>query len=506
MTQSDAPPESRPPRNAAPLLLTALLSVLALALTYHAGGVGLNAALIYAALTGTLIWTLRLEQTKPQPAALAVLGLGLACAVGLAVRGGALMGGLNALGALTALSLGTAFLRRPGLTRLGTGEVLLSLALSAGRTVYGFPSAFLRFPWARLRGGAWQRQHGGRVLIGVLLSVPVLLVFGALLSAADERFGQMLSGLLEWNLGDWPSLLLQLGTWAFVLGGLVYAALLARRAAPDLSDLERLAPKLGLIELGLPLLSLSGLFCTYLAVQASSFFGNAVDLGLTYSEAARQGFGQLSAVAALMLALLLLTHTLLRRELRLTLAYRLISAAVLLPLALLIVSAYLKLSLYISAYGLSEIRVLGAVFLAWVSVSLCAFAALGWQGRLERFAYFSLISGLSMIAGLNVINPGRLIASVNISRDLQDVRSSQRESRQDASFFQLLDLGADAAPLIVANLSRLTVPGGVSSSDVNPSRAQAEQMLRERYPLPTDWRSWNWAQWRARTVVRGLGY
>ena len=516
MTEPDASPASLSsaptspaPRDALPLTLIAILSLTAFALTYHSAGPGLNMLLIAAALVGGLLWTLR-RQIKAQPAAVLVLGFGLVCAAGLVVRDGSLMTGLNALGLLTALGLGAAFLRLPGLTRLGTGGMLLSLILGVGRAFYGFPAALFRFPWVSLRGGAWQRQYGGRVLIGVLLTVPVLLIFGGLLGSADERFGQLVSRLLSWNVGDLPTALLQLGLWAFFLGGPIYAALLARRATPDLSDLQRLSPRLGLIELGLPLLSLSLLFCAYLGLQASTLFGSGLNVSLTYSEAARQGFGQLTAVAALTLALLLLFHTLLRRELRLTLAYRFISAAVLLPLSLLILSAYTKLNLYISAYGLSEIRVLGALFLGWVSVSLIIFAVLGWQGRLERFAYFSLISGLSLIAGLNVVNPGRLIASVNISRDVQDVRTGQRDSRQEANFYELLNLGADAVPLIVAHLDRLTYPGDAvstaSEQRPKPSRGQAEQALRERYPVSTDWRSWNWARNRARGVVVGLGY
>ncbi|AZI43420.1 DUF4173 domain-containing protein [Deinococcus psychrotolerans] len=522
MTEADAPPTSplpvllpppplpAPPRDALPLLLTVGLSLLAVALTRNSD-FGLNGLLLYAALVGSVLAVLRWRGVQLQKSALGVLGLGLACGLGVAVRSGPLMTGLNLLALAVALALGTAYAALPGLSSVGVGGVLLTGLLSMGRMVYGFPTLLGRFPWTRLRGRPQQRHYGGRMLVGVLLTIPVLLVFGALLSSADERFGQLLSRLFEWNLGDLPSILLQLGVWLFFLGGLVYAALLARRAAPDLSHLESATPRLGLIELGLPLISLSLLFCVYLGLQASSFFGSALVVGLTYSEAARQGFGQLTAVAALTLALLLLTHTLLRRELRLGWPYRLISAAVLLPLSLVILSAYLKLSGYISAYGLSEIRVLGALFLSWVSVSLLAFALLGWRGRLERFAYFSLISGLSFIAGLNVVNPGRLIASVNIQRDIEDVRTSQRSSHQEANFFQLLDLGADAVPLITANLNRLTSAGNsvsTASEDYpsKPSRGQAEQALRERFPSSADWRSWNWARWRAGKQVESLGY
>ena len=260
----------------------------------------------------------------------------------------------------------------------------------------------------------------------------------------------------------------------------------------------------------MPLLSLSVLFCAYLGLQASYFFGSGLHAGLTYAESVRRGFGELSAVAALTLVLLLLAHTLLRRDLRLGLAYRAISAAVLLPLALLIVSAYQKLSAYVQAYGLSEIRVLGAVFLGWVTLSLLAFAVLGWQGKLERFAYFSLITGLSVIAGLNIANPGRLIAGVNVNRAVIDTRTGQRSDRQQANFYHLLSLGADAVPIIAANLERLTRPGAPAntstSETVAPTLAQARQILRERFiGAAPDWRSWNLARARARRAVLEMG-
>jgi Domain of unknown function (DUF4173) len=469
---------------------------------------------------GAVVGAARLRAGPARPAALAVLGLGLACALGFAVRDGALMNNLNALGVLSALALGAAFLRLPGFSHLSVGGVVLAILTAIGRGFYGFPTSLGRFPWQRLRGGPAARRGGSRVLIGVLLTVPVLLIFGALLGSADAGFGKLLARLFQWDLGDLPATLLQLVGWAFFIGAPVYAALLARRALPPVRSLEASGLSLGLVELGIPLLSLSLLFCAYLGVQASYFFGDGPASGLTYAEAVRRGFGELSTVATLTLVLLLLAHALLRRELRAGLPYRAISAAVLLPLALLIVSAYVRLSLYVSAYGLSEIRVLGAVFLAWVSVSLLAFAVLGARGRLERFAYFSLISGLSLIATLNVVNPGRLIASVNIQRDVQDVRSEVRSSRQRASFSQLVGLGADAAPVIQANLTRLTRPAGAARIDPTatidpetqrlmdqgklegrPSLSEARLQLIQTFGDQPDWRTWNWARSRARALV-----
>ena len=499
-------PPPAPPRDAVPLLITLALALWAFALTRGEGtAAGLNALLIVLAVFGGLLGVLRGRRLAARPAALGVLGLGLACAVGLVLRDGSLMTTLNALGLAAAAGLGTAFLRFPGLSRLGVGALLLAGVTSVGRGFTGFPTSLGRFPWGALRGGEVQRQRGGRVLVGLLLTVPVLLVFGGLLASADGRFGRVLSGLLSWNLDDAATALMQLGFWCFLLGGPVYAGLLARRPAPQLPPVR--TPQLGLTELGMPLLSLSLLFSAYLGVQTGTFSGGGPGAGQTYAEAARRGFGELTAVAALTLLLLLAAHALLRRELRGSRGYRALGAAVLLPLALLIVSAYLKLSAYIGAYGLSEIRVLGAVFLSWVSVSLLAYAVLTWRGGLERFASFSLVSGLGLIVGLNLVNPGRLIASVNVGRIPQG--NVDGRGFQQASFYHLLTLGADAAPIIVAHLNALTgldaPPNTANFESYTPTVQQARQLLRERFASGNpDWRSWNLARARARSLVLAL--
>lgn len=494
-----------PAPDALPFVLTLGLAGLAVLLTKGANGdFGLNVLLLCGALVGSLLLVLRRRDLRPKAAALVVLALGLLCALGLVVRDGPLMSWLNVLGLLTALTFGLAFVHLPGLSRLSLGGTLLTLIWSGVRGFSGLIASGLRVPWGRLRFG---RSNGRArsVGIGLLLSVPLLLVFGELLSGADTRFGEAVSRLFRLNLGDLPATLFQLIVWAFVLGGPVYAALLAGRAYPE-ATAGGGKGYLGLIELGLPLLSLSLLFCAYLGVQASYLFGSGLSAGLTYSEYARRGFGELSAVALLTLAVLLLAHALLRRDLRARLAYRLLSAAVLLPLALLILSAYNRLSLYVAAYGLSESRVLGAVFLAWVTLSLLAYAVLLWRGGLERFAYFSLISGLSLTVGLNVVNPGRLIASVNVSRDVGGVQNDVRTSRQQADAGQLVRLGADTVPVILAHLDALTGPGfdptASYAGPVPPTREVLLKDLRRTYASQApDWRSWNWARWRARQLI-----
>jgi Domain of unknown function (DUF4173) len=521
------PPTARPARDALPLLLTLGLTLLAYLLTRNTGAVlGLNSLLIVAALLGSLYTALKLRGQPTGKPALLLLALGGACAVGLTLNAGDLITALNVLGLLISLALGLAYLHfpnlhSPNLMKLSVGQMLLTAIWSGLRGLYSFPVLARRFPWdgrfpwqniqTKRLTGRFQTLQSRRVLVGLLLTAPLLLVFGALLGQSDARFGSLISRLFQWRLPTWNSgelafAVIQLVFWAFVLAGPVYAALLAKRPAPQVQIISE--PRLTLTELGIPLLSTGALFCAYLIIQAGSMFSRVLVGGLTYSDYARRGFGELTAVAALTLVVLLIAHTLLRRELRTTPAYRLISACVLLPLALLIASAYHRLELYVQAYGLSEIRILGGVFLAWVVLSLLTYAALLWRGGLERFAYFSLISGLGLIIGLNGVNPGRLIASVNLSRTLEP--SPNGSGRGNGSgiltLTEIANLGPDALPVL---LSHLKIQGGLGKlQQANPKNFSLVCALAQHNGNPdndsSDWRVWNLARSRATRLMQQL--
>lgn len=77
-------------------------------------------------------------------------------------------------------------MRFPGLTHLSVGQLLLTAFWGGLRGVYGFPTLTGRFPWEQIqtRGltGRFQTPQARRVLTGLLFTMPLLLIFGALVS------------------------------------------------------------------------------------------------------------------------------------------------------------------------------------------------------------------------------------------------------------------------------------------------------------------------------------
>ncbi|WP_102128176.1 DUF4153 domain-containing protein [Deinococcus planocerae] len=508
-TAASAPSEAplfpalpRPKRAALPLAVAAGLAVAAHGLTAgDALGTGVNVVVWVALLVGVLVWALRRKGRTPTREAVTLLGLGLAFAVTFAVwRVPITFALLNGVALLLCLMLGAASLRHPGANRAGVWT-LVGTAFTGGlRFVYGGPALLERFPWARVRPA--RGSGAGRWGVGLLLTVPVLLVFGGLLAGADAGFGTLIARLFDWDLGGVWETGLRLIFWLAFAGGLVYPALLALRPTVFPAGEPSGLPRLGLVEVGLPLAALGALFVVFLGTQLPYFLsGTGLPQGFTFSEYVRRGFGELMAVAFLALGLLLGAHAITREEVRAGAAYRLLNLVVLAPLALVLLSAANRWRLYTLAYGLSEIRVLGAAFLVWVVLALGWFAVTLWRGRLRHFAYPALLLGLGTLLVTTALNPGALIARVNVHRATAGVTNDLRRTPQGVEVWTLLNLGADAVPVIVANLDRLTRVCG-SSRDCLNDRATVLRRLQGEYGDTRDLRLWNVGDARARRLVR----
>jgi len=103
------------------------------------------------------------------------------------------------------------------------------------------------------------------------------------------------------------------------------------------------------------------LYLLFLAVQSAALFGGPEYLaqrGISYAQWARSGFFQMVRVCLVNLAVLLAALTLARREGRSWTALRLLSALLVGESLVLLASAAWRMSLYISAYGLSFKRCL----------------------------------------------------------------------------------------------------------------------------------------------------
>lgn len=189
---------------------------------------------------------------------------------------------------------------------------------------------------------------GAAALVSFLL--PVLMSADALFAASVEALNWDIRAL---HFSDG----LQRLFWALVFTPFVFSLLYAlahpRLLCPPEEKKGLQVDALGFV---LALAAVDGLYLAFLAVQSAGLFGGpeyVESLGVSYAEWARSGFFQMVGVTVVNLTLTLASLTLARREGRAWTALRWLCAGLAGESLVLLASAAWKMTLYVSAYGLS---------------------------------------------------------------------------------------------------------------------------------------------------------
>jgi hypothetical protein len=239
---------------------------------------------------------------------------------------------------------------------------------------------------------------------------------------------------------------------------------------------------LGKVEIGIILGLINLLFLSFVIVQVPYLFGgmdlvqNTPDFKL--AEYARRGFGELVAVSALVLPILLASHWLLRKET--AVAERLFRVFAGIQIALLFVimaSAVQRLVLLTGnlGYGMTTIRLYPLIFMSWLAIVFIWFAATVLRGSRQHFAWGALWSAFMILGATHVLNPDAFIVRTNIAL-------AQQGREFDASYNSRLS--DDAMPVLIESLEKL-----------NPQAQRIVALrLADRYnqsKCEGDLRSWN---------------
>lgn len=409
--------------------------------------------------------------------------------VGIAWRDSNTLKSLNVMAICVAFALAAL---RSGSGQLIFGEVLeysFGLLRALLWAIPGFTAAMERaYRWLPITKG---RPRGKTMAVGrgILIAIPLLLLFGKLLTDADAAFEKLISGLFNWNL---PELFLHLG-WITLFGaigcGILYRILLANDNHGPFPERPSFL-SIGIIEAAVVLIMLNLLFSGFIGAQFGYFFGGAdvatSSHALSIAVYARRGFFELVAVTLLVLPLLLSMHWLFRIETdRDNRIFGILSGLLVVMLFVVMASALHRMFLYQEMYGLTELRLYTTVFMGWLALVFVWFLLTVLRGMRERFAFGALVAGLSLIAILNIINPDGLIVLTN---------TAQASSEKDVDICYLATLSDDALPGLIDALPKVK----------QPVRSYLSQRVLSSLPEreSADWRSWNWGAANALNEIR----
>jgi len=229
-------------------------------------------------------------------------------------------------------------------------------------------------------------QRGKGVLtgaLGILMILPVLVLVASLLASADAAFDLVVKSIRSAISEDMIKYILQ-----FLMGipvacylyGLVYGDRYDRNTnAVTIETVDRYSAACRLIPetavyAGLTALNL--LYAVFFLSQSAylfSAFSQRLPELMTYSEYARRGFFELCAVAAIDLAVITAAHILSKREKERIL--RAETAVLCAATLLLIATAISKMIMYISSYGLTQLRVYTTWFMLLLFFAFAVIAA-----------------------------------------------------------------------------------------------------------------------------------
>jgi len=308
-------------------------------------------------------------------------------------------------------------------------------------------------PWGVLGKAQTQVFKNGQrrgfilaLIRGILLALPILVVFLGLLMAADLIFQERVREALEWldleRVAEYAGrTILVLMSGLFFLGALVAALRDPSERKLIGEDKPFLKPFLGFIEAGVVLGAVDLLFASFLAIQFTYLFGGAANInlaGFTYSEYARKGFSELVMVGVLSLGLILVLAWWTKREsARVRGWFNLLSGLLIIQVGVILASALKRLLLYEAAYGFTRLRTYTHLFIPWMGVALVVFLGLLLVGKLRHFAPAVALCAIGFTVTLNLVNIDVFIVDQNRAR---------LEETGDVDLQYLANLSEDAIP------------------------------------------------------------
>ncbi|MGI4792049.1 MAG: DUF4153 domain-containing protein [Janthinobacterium lividum] len=450
---------------------------------------GLNILLWVGALLGVFWLLARRQQMWPTGEGIWLGIPALLLAGGLAWRDSGTLRAIDVCGLVCCLGFGAARTRAGQVRLAGFFEYFGGIFRSAFLTVLGiFPLLFRDITWDTVpRTGLLPKVLAvGR---GLILVLPLLLLFGGLLTAADPIYQKLVGTWLHFDINALLGHLCMTAFFACLAAGFGRMLFIVETPIADPEQQRAKLPSLGVLETGTILGLLNLLFLSFVLVQIRYFFGGAATVsataGLTYTQYARTGFFELAWVSALVLPCLLGLHRLqVPSNARAQTLFSSQAAVQVGLLSVILASAVMRMRLYQQTCGLTELRLYTMAFMGWLAVIFVWFVLTVLRGRRDRFAFGAVVAAFGLVLGLHILNPDAFIVRSNAARAVQ---THVFDGEYAAA------LSGDAVPPLIAALPTLPVA----------AQQQIAAALLPAWSQDTsDWRSWNWGRMSAFYAVQ----
>jgi len=337
------------------------------------------------------------------------------------------------------------------------------------------------------------------VLRGVLIAIPILAIFIALLSAADLVFAQRVQDVVKlFRLENLPQYIFRCiyilaGAYALV-GVFLHAAEKSQDEKLVGMDKPLIQPFLGFTEAAVVLGAVVLLFALFAIVQFQYFFGGQTNIGVqgyTFSEYARRGFGELVTVAFFSLLLFLSLSAVVKRQNQIQRwVFSGLGVGMVALVGVMLYSAFQRLVLYEAAYGFSRLRAYTHIFMIWLGVLLAVMVVLDVLRKERVFALAALLAAIGFAVTLTLLNVDGFIVRQNVAR---------AAAGEELDVAYLASLSTDSVPALVGAFQDGNLPSG--TRDEAGAALACHEYINSRL-VDSNWRSFMLSSWQADQALK----
>lgn len=263
------------------------------------------------------------------------------------------------------------------------------------------------------------------ILLGLLMTVPLTVVVGALLISADDGLERMFSGIFEAVFRQDVRLIVLQMLIAVPCSMYLFGMLYSNSHRSDLSTLDeqhcirklydiRLISNLVMYTAVTPICILYVMFFISQAGYFLSAFSHSLPEGFTYADYARRGFFELFAVSLINLGVICFISIFSKKAGReKPFALKLYNTMISVFTLILIATAISKMVMYIDEYGLTPLRVYTSWFMVLLAVIFVLIIIKQFRFEMKIAKHIS-VAFTVLFAVLCFSRPEALIAKYNI--------------------------------------------------------------------------------------------
>lgn len=283
----------------------------------------------------------------------------------------------------------------------------------------------------------------GKIALGAVIALPVLLVVVPLLMSSDEAFSglvgsigsNLLSGAFKVGLALLITVLL-----------LSYCFSLKKDCVEDTQKKARTGTDT--VVLASFLSALSVCYVLYLLSQLAYFFSAfkgilPEEYTFTVSEYARRGFFEMSVIAIInFITVYIASFLSVKKENKSPIIIRIICTFISIFTLLIIGTALSKMALYIKCFGMTELRITTSAFMVFLAVVFVFLIGKIYVPKIEVLRAAAVTAGVILVL-LGTVNVNRVVAGYNYN-------AYQSKKLQSIDVSEIYQLGDEGVPYLVA--------------------------------------------------------